>query len=45
MNLKIEYNKISRSKVTPNWIDPKNLNNYTLPTFTKKIVNFLENNK
>ena len=45
MNLKIEYNKISRSKVTPNWIDPKNLNNYTLPTFTKKIVNYLENHK
>ncbi len=45
MNIKIEYNNISRSVTTPNWIDPKNLDNYTLPTFTKKIVNYLENHK
>ena len=45
MNIKIEYNNISKSVITPNWIDPKNLNNYTLPTFTKKIVNYLENHK
>ena len=27
------------------WIDPKNLQNYTLPTFTKKILKFLESRK
>ena len=45
MNIKIEYNNEAKSVTTPNWIDPKNLNNYTLPTFTKKIVNYLENHK
>ena len=45
MNIKIEYNNIARSVYTSNWIDPKNLQNYTLPTFTKKIVSFLENHK
>ena len=45
MNIKIEYDNISRSVITQNWIDPKNINNYTLPTFTKKIVNYLENHK
>ncbi len=45
MNIKIEYDKTNRSIITPNWIDPKNLQNYTLPTFTKKIVNYLENHK
>ncbi len=45
MNIKIEYNNPAKSLTTPNWIDPKNLNNYTLPTFTKKIVNYLENHK
>ena len=42
---KIEYNNKAKSVTTPNWIDPKNLHNYTLPTFTKKIVNYLENHK
>ena len=42
---KIEYNNQAKLVNTPNWIDPKNLNNYTLPTFTKKIVNYLENHK
>ena len=45
MNIKIEYDNTTRSVITPNWIDPKNLDNYTLPTFTKKIVNYLENHK
>ena len=45
MNIKIEYNNTTKSVITPNWIDPKNLDNYTLPTFTKKIVNYLENHK
>ena len=45
MNIKIEYDNIPRLKVRPNWIDPKNLQNYTLPTFTKKILHYLENYK
>jgi len=45
MNIKIEYGNTTRSVTTPNWIDPQNLQNYTLPTFTKKIVNYLENHK
>ena len=45
MNIQIEYNNAVKSLVTSCWIDPKNLNNYTLPTFTKKIVNYLENRK
>ncbi len=45
MNIKIEYDNEVKSVTTPNWIDPKNLQNYTLPTFTKKIVNYLENHK
>ena len=45
MNIKIKYDNTSRSVTSPIWIDPKNLHNYTLPTFTKKIVNYLENNK
>ncbi len=45
MNIKIEYNNTTRLDTALNWIDPKNLHNYTLPTFTKKIVNYLENHK
>jgi hypothetical protein len=45
MNIKIEYGNADKLAISPNWIDPKNLHNYTLPTFTKKIVNYLENSK
>ena len=45
MNIKIEYDNLAKTVITTNWIDPKNLQNYTLPTFTKKIVNYLENHK
>jgi len=45
MNIKIEYDGKTSLEATPNWIDPKNLNNYILPTFTKKILNYLENRK
>jgi len=45
MNIKIEYkNKYNLNK-NNYWIDPKRLQNYTLPTFTKKIVKFLESHK
>ncbi len=45
MNIKIEYkNRYYQSK-NIYWIDPTNLQNYTLPTFTKKILKFLESHK
>ena len=45
MSVKIEHNKIIKAIPFSYWIDPKNLKNYTLPTFTKKIVEYLENHK
>jgi len=45
MNIKIEYNNVIKSIPLSYWIDPKKLKNYTLPTFTKKIVTYLENHK
>jgi len=45
MNIKIEHNSVMKTIPLSYWIDPKNLRNYTLPTFTKKIVKYLENYK
>ena len=45
MNIKVEHNKAGSPIPFSNWIDPKKLKNYTLPTFTKKIVNYLESYK
>jgi len=45
MNIKIEYNNTIKSSPLSYWIDPKKLRNYTLPSFTKKIVKYLENQK
>ncbi len=45
MNIKVEHNKVGNPIPFSNWIDPKKLKNYTLPTFTKKIVNYLESYK
>jgi A/G-specific adenine glycosylase len=45
MSVKIEYNKMIKAIPYSYWIDPKNLKNYTLPTFTRKIVKYLENHK
>ena len=42
MKIKVERNEVSSPIPFSNWIDPKKLKNYTLPTFTKKIVNYLE---
>ena len=45
MNIKIKFkNKYNLNK-NNYWIDPTKLQNYTLPTFTKKIVKFLESHK
>jgi len=44
MNIKIQYLKNSDNFQSPYWINEKNLENYILPTFTKKIVKYLEKN-
>ena len=45
MNIKIQNDKIIKSIPFSYWIDPKKLKNYTLPTFTKKIITYLEKHK
>ena len=44
MNIEIKYLKNSRKFQSPYWIDEKKLHSYMLPTFTKKIVKYLEKN-
>ena len=44
MNIKIEYLKNSKKIQSPYWIDQKKLDKYLLPSFTKKIVRYLEKN-
>ena len=44
MNIKIQYLKSSDKFKSPYWINEKKLNNYMLPSFTKKIVKYLERN-
>ena len=44
MNIKIKYLKNSREFQAPCWVDEKKLDNYMLPSFTKKIVKYLERN-
>ena len=44
MNIKIQYLKNSEKFQSPYWIDEKKLDNYMLPSFTKKIVEYLERN-
>jgi A/G-specific adenine glycosylase len=44
MNIKIQYLKNSGKFQSPYWINKKELDNYMLPSFTKKIVKYLERN-
>tara|TARA_B100000579_G_scaffold4991_1_gene3777 strand:+ start:968 stop:1948 length:981 start_codon:yes stop_codon:yes gene_type:complete len=44
MNIKIQYLKRCERFKSPHWIDEKKLDNYILPSFTKKIVKYLEKN-
>ena len=44
MNIKIKYLKNIGKFQSPYWVDEKKLNNYILPSFTKKIVKYLERN-
>tara|TARA_Y100000389_G_scaffold187138_1_gene208258 strand:- start:595 stop:1578 length:984 start_codon:yes stop_codon:yes gene_type:complete len=45
MNIKIQYLKKSDKFQSSYWIDEKKLDNYMLPSFTKKIVKYLEKNR
>ena len=44
MNIKIQYLRNSEKFQSPYWIDEKKLDNYMLPSFTKKIVEYLGRN-
>ena len=44
MNIKIQYLKHGGKFQSPYWINEKKLDNYMLPSFTKKIVKYLESN-
>jgi len=45
MNIKIQYLKHGGKFQSPYWINEKKLDNYMLPSFTKKIVKYLESNR
>ena len=42
MNMKIEYLKNAKRCPSSYWFDKRKLDNYMLPTFTKKVVKYLE---
>ena len=44
MNIKIQYLKKNQKYNSSYWMDKKKLNSYMLPSFTKKIVKYLEKN-
>ncbi len=44
MNIKIQYLKNAKRFSSSHWFDKKKLDNYMLPTFTKKVVKYLEKN-
>ena len=44
MNIKIQFLKNNEKFNSPHWIDEKKLDDYMLPSFTKKIVKYLEKN-
>ena len=45
MNIKIQYLKNSGKFQESYWVNEKKLDNYMLPSFTKKIVQYLERNR
>ncbi len=45
MNIKIQYHKDNQKFKSSYWIDKKRLDSYMLPSFTKKVVKYLERNK
>jgi A/G-specific adenine glycosylase len=45
MNIKIQYLKNGGKFQESYWVNEKKLDNYMLPSFTKKIVKYLERNR
>jgi A/G-specific adenine glycosylase len=45
MNIFVKFTKLTSVIPDSSWIDSSKLNNYTLPTFTKKIFSYLEKKK
>ncbi len=45
MNIQIKYHNFKDKIPSSIWLDKNKLDNYFLPTFTKKIVNYLEGHK
>ena len=44
MNIKIQYHKNTKRFPSSYWFDKRKLDDYMLPTFTKKVVKYLEKN-
>ncbi len=44
MNIKIKYLKNNQKFKFSQWIDKKKMDSYMLPSFTKKVVRYLEGN-
>ena len=44
MNIKILHLKNINKYSSSTWVDQRKINNYMLPTFTKKVVKYLEKN-
>ena len=44
MNIKVQYLKNAKRFPSSYWFDKRKLDNYMLPTFTKKVVKYLEKN-
>jgi len=44
MSIKIHYSKNNKRLPSSYWVDQKKIKNYMLPTFTKKVVKYLERN-
>ncbi len=44
MNIKIQYSKDNQKFSSSYWLDRKRLDSYMLPSFTKKVVQYLEKN-
>jgi len=42
MNVIVKFTKLKSIIPDSSWIDSSKLNNYTLPTFTKKIFRYLD---
>ena len=42
MSIKIQYSKNIKKLPSSYWLDQKKIKNYILPTFTKKVVKYLE---